>query len=489
MKKTIFIILLIIFSLRSLYSQYTDSLRQALIINTHDTDRVFTFLRLSNAYADYERDSALQFAQEALNLAIHKDFKKGEAQSLNIIGSILTSTGNYPKAFEYHLEALKIAEILNNQTLIAAIYNNLARVSTESSDYRTALMYLFKSKSTFENLDRQEYVATALLNIGDAYDRMHKNDSALHFLHQARQLATKIDYSYLLGVIKSNLGHTYFTVGRTNQSMLYFKEAIELLQSSEEKTDLETLAGVYEGISKVMESQGKNDSALYYAKQSITISMQVADQKRIFNAAKRLNVLYEKEKMIDSAYRYSIIANETRDKILNEQKISQLEGMKFNEQLRQQEMAIQEIKTQKERKNNLKLIGIILFIITFFAILIIFSRRRAHPKALKYLGLLGLILLFEFIALFLHPYIDRITGHDPVYMLIILVAIAAILVPIHHRLEHWVKEKLMHGFKKHPQADNNPEVIPEPAFIDPAKEIIKTAENKLTTAPKKADTK
>ena len=111
---------------------------------------------------------------------------------------------------------------------------------------------------------------------------------------------------------------------------------------------------------------------------------------------------------------------------------------------------------QKERKNKLQLIGIILFIITFFAILIIFSRRRAHPKALKYLGLLGLILLFEFIALFIHPYIDRVTGHNPVYMLIILVAIAAILVPLHHKLEHWVKEKLAHGFKKHPPVEKNP---------------------------------
>ena len=489
MNKTIFIILFFVFFLNSLYSQYTDSLRQALIINNHDTDRVFTLLRLSNAYADYERDSAMQFAQEALNLAIHNDFKKGEAQSLNIIGSILTSTGNYPKAFEYHLEALKIAETLKNQTLIAAIYNNLARVSTERSDYRTALLYLFKSKSIFEKLDRQEYVATALLNIGDAYDRMEKNDSALFFLHEARQLATRIDYTYLLGVIKSNLGHTFFTIGKTDEANGYFRESIELLQSSNEKTDLETLAGVYEGLSKTMDSLGKHDSAMYYAKQSMTISLQVADQKRILSAAKRLNQIYEKQKMIDSAYHYSIIANETRDEILSEQKILQLEGLKFNEQLRQQEMSRLEAQEQKERKNNLQFIGIVLFIITFFAILIIFGRRRAHPKALKYLGLLGLLLLFEFIALFIHPYIDRVTGHDPVYMLIILVAVAAILVPLHHKLEHWVKEKLVHGFKKHPHAENNPDVIPEPAYIEPPGETPQAVDKEFISASRKTDAK
>ena len=488
MKKTVFAILMF-FSSQTLFSQYIDSLLQARFNNRHDTDRVFTFLRLSNAYSDFDRDSAMQFAQQALDLAISNDFDKGQAQSLNIIGSILTSTGNYPKAFEYHLDALKIAEKLDNQTLIAAIYNNLARVSTERSDYRTALEYLFKAKSTFEKLDRQDYVATVLLNIGDAYDRMDKSDSAIFYLNQGSKLATKIDYPYLLGAINSNLGHVYVTINKPDTAANYFRRSIDLLRSSEEKTDLETLAGVYEGVSKIMEKKGHMDSAIYYARQSIAIGMEVADQIKILNAAKRLNQLYEKEKLIDSAYRYSKIANETRETILSEQKIVQLEGMKFNEQLRRQENEIQEIKVQKERKNKLRLIGIILFIVTFFAILIILRRRKAHPTALKYLGLLGLLLLFEFIALFIHPYIDKLTDHNPVYMLIILVGVAAILVPMHHKLEHWVKEKLGHGGGKHVHFEPAPEILNEqPVNIEEQKKIMAMEKN-TKTVDKKAEEK
>jgi hypothetical protein len=60
--------------------------------------------------------------------------------------------------------------------------------------------------------------------------------------------------------------------------------------------------------------------------------------------------------------------------------------------------------------------------------------------------MVALLLLFEFIALFLHPYIGNWTGHIPVFMLLILVAVASVLVPLHHRLEHWVKQRLV----KHP---------------------------------------
>ena len=438
-----FLFSLILFS--TTQAQNIDSLRKAVVSNDHDTNRVKSLLRLSNSYIDFERDSAMQFAQEALNLSTSNNFEKGEAQSLNIIGSILTGTGNYPMAFEYHLDALKIAEKIKNETLIAAIYNNLARVSTERSDYKTAIEYLFKAKSKFEELDIKEYAATALLNIGDTYERMDKLDSGLHFQNLAYQLALKIDYTYLLGAITSNLGHLYLNTGKITEASDYFQKAISFLRTSNDKSDIEVLAGVYDGISKIFEKKDKTDSALFYAKKSLGLSMQVADQKRILNASMLLNKLYHKEKLIDSAYRYSTIASETRERILSADKVSRLENMKVTEQTRQLELARTEAKIQKVRKSNLQLIGITFFIITFFSILIIVGRRKTYPRALKYLGLLGLLLLFEFIAIFVHPFIDKWTNHDPVYMLIILVAIAAVLVPLHHKMEHWVKEKLAEG--------------------------------------------
>jgi hypothetical protein len=61
---------------------------------------------------------------------------------------------------------------------------------------------------------------------------------------------------------------------------------------------------------------------------------------------------------------------------------------------------------------------------------------------------LGLLIVFEFINLLFHPYLERFTGHSPVLMLAILVAIAALLIPLHHRLEHWVKHIMVEKNKK-----------------------------------------
>jgi Mn2+/Fe2+ NRAMP family transporter len=49
---------------------------------------------------------------------------------------------------------------------------------------------------------------------------------------------------------------------------------------------------------------------------------------------------------------------------------------------------------------------------------------------------------FEFIVLFAHPYIGRWTNESQILMLLILAAIAIVLVPLHHGLEKWMKERL-----------------------------------------------
>jgi hypothetical protein len=51
--------------------------------------------------------------------------------------------------------------------------------------------------------------------------------------------------------------------------------------------------------------------------------------------------------------------------------------------------------------------------------------------------------VFEFVNLLLHPWVSSITNDSPVLMLLALVLIASLLIPMHHRLEHWIKEKMI----------------------------------------------
>jgi hypothetical protein len=42
----------------------------------------------------------------------------------------------------------------------------------------------------------------------------------------------------------------------------------------------------------------------------------------------------------------------------------------------------------------------------------------------------------------LHPIVLELTHHTPILELLVFVSIAAFLIPAHHRIEHWLIEKL-----------------------------------------------
>jgi hypothetical protein len=71
-----------------------------------------------------------------------------------------------------------------------------------------------------------------------------------------------------------------------------------------------------------------------------------------------------------------------------------------------------------------------------------------NEGVIRFIGIIGLLVVFEFINLLIHPALERITNHSPVLMLLILVCIAALLIPLHHRLEKWVTHKFVEKNKR-----------------------------------------
>jgi DMSO/TMAO reductase YedYZ heme-binding membrane subunit len=123
--------------------------------------------------------------------------------------------------------------------------------------------------------------------------------------------------------------------------------------------------------------------------------------------------------------------------------------MTFEDDLRQQELASEKIKAEEQRKQNIQYVLIALGIITFIILFLLLSRSFiTNTKLIEFLGVLALLVVFEFLNLLLHPFLERVTNHTPLLMLLALVCIASLLVPLHHRAEKWSTAKLVEKNKK-----------------------------------------
>ena len=438
--KRVLIALLVLITFNS-YAQNkaADSLKRLLHTEISDTTRVMVLNNLAYNYLYSRPDTALVLAQQGLILARHKGIVKWEASCLSSLGTIFWITGNYPKSLEYYLQALKTYESRHSQEGIMGTLECIGNVYSELGDLQMAISYIRRSKTLAESLHKQAWMNSIFVSLGDNYEKLNQLDSALRYTNLGYELALRINNVPNRMIALNNLGNIHSKMQQGEIAMGYYRQSLSL---EKEAKDFDGLCETTLGMAALFKKTGQTDSSLYYAHLSFAAAREAGFSKRILNTSTFLSTCFKGMNRIDSAYYYQGITIAAKDSLFSQEKTREVQNLGFTEKIRQQEIEEASRLTKEERKSNIQLLGIVTFISFFFGLLFVFSKRHVNPKIIKFLGLLGLLLLFEFISLFLHPYIAAFTHHTPVYMLLILVAIASLLVPMHHKLQQWVTEKL-----------------------------------------------
>ena len=439
MKKVLIALLVLITFNSFAQNNVTGSLKQLLRAEIADTTRVRLLNKLAYQYWYTNPDTSLILSQQGLELARKKGFVKGEAWCLISLGMIFCETGNYPKSLEYYLQALKKFESLHNRDGITRVLECIGNVYSELGDEQTAISYYRKGKTLVESNHNQIQLHSILVNLGDSYEKLNQLDSARMYTNQAYELAVRLNNTTFRSTALNNLGNIHSKMHQGEIAMGYYRQSLPL---EKEVKDFDGLCETTLGMAALFKKSGQADSALHYARLSFATAREAGFTKRILNASTFLSTCFKDLNRIDSAYYYQGTTIAAKDSLFSQEKTREVQNLSFMEKIRQQEIEEASRLAKEERKSNIQLLGIVTFISFFFGLLFVFSKRHVNPKIIKFLGLLGLLLLFEFISLFLHPYIAALTHHTPVYMLLILVVIASMLVPMHHKLQQWVKEKL-----------------------------------------------
>ena len=118
--------------------------------------------------------------------------------------------------------------------------------------------------------------------------------------------------------------------------------------------------------------------------------------------------------------------------------------MEFNEQLRSIEDNAKKAEEARQRKQNIQYALIALGIILFTMLFLLLSRSFiTNVRLIKFLGILALLLVFEFINMLAHSYLEQLANNSRVLTLLLMVGIAALLIPLHHRIEKWTISKVV----------------------------------------------
>lgn len=67
--------------------------------------------------------------------------------------------------------------------------------------------------------------------------------------------------------------------------------------------------------------------------------------------------------------------------------------------------------------------------------------------------------MFEYLTLLLHPVVVELTHHTPIFEIVIFVALAGVLIPLHHLLEHAVLNYLVRRSQKNKLTLQKPSIL------------------------------
>ena len=419
--------------------QVLDSLYKDLAAQKTDTGRVSILYDLSYSYHKSKPDSALILAQQAYKLAKKSKFLKGESWALNGLANAFHSLHNYPRAIEYFIEELKIHEKRGKPKNMANTYISMALVYSSEEEYSKALAYAFKAEDIAKKNRFADLILYSKLNIGDIYEKSNQLSPAMLYTHSAYELSLLQKNDLITGTSLNNLGNIYFKRKDYANALNYYKKSVPILENV---SDLNTLAECNLGLARVYKAQGKQDSAIYFAKNVYDLAIKNEFFARAVDAGTFLSKLYKEDNKIDSAFAYQELTVNLSDSIDSKERAKEVQSITIAEEFRQKEIEEAKIKEAEDRKQKLQLLAIGIFIPILFFVSIFLSRRKVPKRVIEFSGVVSLLMLFEYLTLFIHPFVAEKSHHSPIIEIIVFVIIASLLTPTHHRVEHWLINKL-----------------------------------------------
>jgi tetratricopeptide (TPR) repeat protein len=378
-------------------------------------------------------------------------------------------------AFRSCLEAMNVAELSRKDALQRSAYENIEEFYSQIGEHDKALDYAMKMLAIdLKNHDRYKQLDDYNL-IGNQFGRKKKIDLALSMFEHSTALADSLQFDAIKINTYLNITNMYFRVEGSVKGMAY-------LQKHKEITDLfyKTGLGSFLDMSygEIYAELHQFDSAYYFLKKSETEIEQngnpdakytfytffgdfykkKGDYKKAISyylkarnigegiknldyleaCARNLDTLYDRTGDYKTAYFYNTEQNVFSDSLKSLANATDLLKLEVDNDARRRERLAKEEEENTLRRHNIQYMGLTVGLGCLFILLVMAGLFVVHPGTIRALGFFSFIFLFEFIILIADKQIQQWTHEEPWKVLCIKILLAAILLPLHHWLEHKV---------------------------------------------------
>ncbi len=414
-----------------------DSIFFRLQENKTDTGRIGLMNQILYYVYELTQEERIDYSKKILNFSRKDNDKVLESVIRAELGYILAINGNALEGTELAYSGLDMAKKHRNSTALGIIYNDLG-VCFRENDANKSISLFLTAISYLEKGGDDMNLSSSYSNVSKKYIEKLQIDSALFYAQKSYELSLSRHIINNNSSILLNLGNIHYTY--LHNKAIGLEYARKATQEAMTEGSPDDYVRVFTGMAKLFEKDNQIDSALFYINKALS-----KKEKARYRATLEVYDVYKsiyRKINSDSALKYYALYETVVDTI---DKMSDAQ----QQQLLSIKKELEFDNADQQRKQNIQYALLALGIITFVILFLALSRRHiTNTKVIQFLGVVALLVVFEFLNLLLHPFLERITHHNPILMLLALVCIAALLVPLHHKLEKWATHKLVEKNKQ-----------------------------------------
>ncbi|HEY4287173.1 MAG TPA: hypothetical protein VGN00_08745 [Puia sp.] len=426
-------------------------------------------------------EKALSLSNQAISLAGNTENDSVKVHAYIGMGDQYMQMGEKLLSFRNFLEALSVAESSGNEGLLGTVYTYLRRFYASIHEYPKAIDYGMKEYA----IDRKNWNVFQMVpdeyEMGDLFAKNNQEDLALKMYENAIALADSVHYDLLKIDPYFRIFNMYFNSKQYVKGLNYLKahqQVITILTGIGYKSFIDQVYGM------TFSEQRKFDSADYYFRLAepdmekkgspsahFDFYSAVGDDyvrrkeyvraisyyKKAFDigeAIKDMSYQQTSAKLLDSAYQllgdyksarfYNTRYHDLEDRLREMSRESDLLKLEVESDNQRRERLMRDEEARMEHRHNVQYMGFTVGLVLLFIVLVLLGWFAVPAGVIRALGFLSFIFLFEFIILLADKNIQRWTHEEPWKVLVIKIGLAAILVPLHHWLEHKVIHYLSH---------------------------------------------
>ncbi len=322
-----------------------------------------------------------------------------KAMSLRYIGIVNAIQGYFDQSIKYSYESLKIAESIDDKTLMFHSINNIGVVLAEKGDYDDAIENYKKSLLIAEQRDDKIGMSLSYINIGNIYYFREMFEPAIEYYKKSIVLSLETNDKVRLSLCYNNIGGAYRHLGQYSESIKYLKESLTI---SEELGDKNVMSIAFSNIAELNISlanenkEKKNEylrEALRNATKSLSLANEINALPRKNEALKTLMTIYNELRMFDKAFDSAEMLIAVKDSMFKEEKTKAVAEMqiKYDSEKKQQEIERQNLLLEKNiidykrqrLKLNFLLAGSALLVLLVVVIYYAYRQRKKNNELIS----------------------------------------------------------------------------------------------------------